>query len=915
MEIIMKHRSFRKSIFSIVVLLVLSLCLASCSEWDVDVPEGQILLVTRGRAHFNIVKTGELTESEEAKVDAFVSRLRSLGIKLDEPIKDDEERSTEIEFIFGTGVKGRDGALVTKEQLGTDGLVNEVREAASEEGQVYSIVVAAATPELFSGAVDTLLKEGLGIDDNTPNMGGKNLFMNKAFAKSNEGTPLNPDSGNTDGTTDKFEYPPDSGTYPLNAIKVGNVDLSKYVIRASQDETTRAVVTYLRLKIFENSGIKLYTEDELADGEGAEYIFNIRVSQTYSGAGFSVKSSGNTLFMSCAKPIRFMKAAEQFVSDKLVNTPLKTVNLGDKYEWDISYKYSEFGATNNGELDDDFPAVMRTHEMANMYGINVVADSGFTYYFGRQSCGYEIPVKTNVDFKNATFILDDTLVNPFIFNERVLNVFNIMPSDENKPYLVPASKYISWGLTQENTSSSGSPIYKRQDGTLFIKKGQRTIPEFQFGESVMVRIQTNAEDERVYIRYGANASDGSYKSEIILVNQLGQVDASTPVLFDYATISEIEVFPIDEMQITVNGGNFITRANQLKALNGKQIINPETGKLYVDGNQYYYFGRGIMVSRSKTVIQNLNHTIEEGSEKSEGGYPYRGWLDVSYANAVLIDSVRLTGHSFYIEDRDGAGKGGGTQMGTYDINAKYCNNVTWKNCIQNNSITDSRFWGIMGTNFVKNLNVEGGSLSRFDAHQGVYNATVRGATIGKDFNIVGAGTLTVENVTRLVGDCFFKLRNDYGSTWEGDVIITDCSLEGYKPVTNGDISTGSEKYEKLGIFDTRWVSHDFGYPCYMPKTVTINNFTYPSAVTHMYIYMSKRFNNDKDASDKYIFDYINPSAFTDAVNPYHPTEKIVFNNTQKMLLSNRTGLFKELEAKGKLVIEIQAGVLDKNHGA
>ena len=84
----------------------------------------------------------------------------------------------------------------------------------------------------------------------------------------------------------------------------------------------------------------------------------------------------------------------------------------------------------------------------------------------------------------------------------------------------------------------------------------------------------------------------------------------------------------------------------------------------------------------------------------------------------------------------------------------------------------------MGTNFCKNITLEGCSFSRFDAHQGVYNVTIKDSTLGHQcLNAIGMGTLLIEDTT-LYGNYLIVLRDDYGSTWKGDVIIRNCSWVG-----------------------------------------------------------------------------------------------------------------------------------------
>ena len=55
-----------------------------------------------------------------------------------------------------------------------------------------------------------------------------------------------------------------------------------------------------------------------------------------------------------------------------------------------------------------------------------------------------------------------------------------------------------------------------------------------------------------------------------------------------------------------------------------------------------------------------------------------------------------------------------------------------------------------------------------------------------------------------------NLRRDYGSTWEGDVIIRNCTLRPCSPKNDISILYGSNDG-----------SHDFGYPCQLPSSITI----------------------------------------------------------------------------------------------
>lgn len=90
--------------------------------------------------------------------------------------------------------------------------------------------------------------------------------------------------------------------------------------------------------------------------------------------------------------------------------------------------------------------------------------------------------------------------------------------------------------------------------------------------------------------------------------------------------------------------------------------------------------------------------------------------------------------------------------------------------------------------------------------------TLRRCTLGHQcLNAIGFGTLTVED-TRACGYALVNLRQDYGSTWRGEVIIRRCEW----------LPLGAGRAVIAGDNDG---SHDFGYDCFMPRRVVIDGLT------------------------------------------------------------------------------------------
>jgi len=273
-----------------------------------------------------------------------------------------------------------------------------------------------------------------------------------------------------------------------------------------------------------------------------------------------------------------------------------------------------------------------------------------------------------------------------------------------------------------------------------------------------------------------------------LVDKDGNVDRNAPIIWDFDQITDITALPIDEETLTITGGLFTTVANK-------------------EESKYNYYSRNLSIKRSNVIVDGIEHRITgEGNH----GAPYGGFLNISNCTNVTVKNTILTGHKTY-QTIGTAGKP--VSMGTYDISVSRALNVSFIKVSQTNDIDDSTYWGIMGSNYCKNLLFENCTLSRFDAHMGVANATIRNSTLGHmGINAIGSGTFLVEN-SEIRGRSLISLRPDYGSTWQGDIIIRDCSF----------VPTGGKPTRAALISGYNTSQHDFGYTCYMPETITIEN--------------------------------------------------------------------------------------------
>jgi len=425
------------------------------------------------------------------------------------------------------------------------------------------------------------------------------------------------------------------------------------------------------------------------------------------------------------------------------------------------------------------------------------------------SVGRSVIINTDVEWGNASFTIDDSEVTP---DKRGNWIFTLLERSDS--YSIDTIKTLSRDMTNLGIT---------------------------FPESSMVTFYDDT--KRQYVRYGGNADNGQVKQDTVVVDKNGNIDPDAPLMWDFDNITSITVLPIDEELRTIGGGVFTTVANKAPS-------------------EYTYYARGLKVNRSNTLVRGITHYITgEGAT----GAPYNGFLSINKCAYVTVSDCVFTGHKTYQSPT--------TAMGSYDIAMANSISVSFINCTQANDINDSKYWGVSGTNYCKNFVYDGCVLSRFDAHKGVANGAIKNSVIGHaGASIIGYGTFLIENSSFMTNK-MINLRSDYGSSWEGDIIIRNSSIS---PKNGGDVNiiTGSNK-----------CNHDFGYVCYMPTNVIIEGL---KADTSGSVYVFANLNSDCK-SDSYVQQY-----------PYVVTEKVTVtnysaNSKNELLLSPNKFLFSKTE--------------------
>ena len=356
-------------------------------------------------------------------------------------------------------------------------------------------------------------------------------------------------------------------------------------------------------------------------------------------------------------------------------------------------------------------------------------------------------IKTDVDFSKAKFIIDDRNVE-----SRESYVFTVLSDHE--------------------------PI------ELKLNPIKHTDSKVDIGLAGNYYVKIKNQNKKIYIRKGLNMNNGTSTVDAFIVNKNGEVFPS--INWDYPEVTYAYARCTDDSPITVKGGHFVTVANEEESF-------------------YRYYQRGFLVNRSHVLFTDVYHTVDN---EGEHGAPYHGFIRVNDSYDVTIKDCLLTPRFIYKTESQIPGQT--VSMGSYDLSFWCSIDVRCLNVKQTIDIKDAKYWGIYTSNFCKNLILEDCIISRFDAHQGVTNATIRRCTLGhQGVQLIGHGDFILEDTTLYSRTDMIYLRCDYGSLWDGNITVKNC-----------DWYTQNVKLAIIGGNNVG--DHDYGYLCRFGKNITLD---------------------------------------------------------------------------------------------
>ena len=321
-------------------------------------------------------------------------------------------------------------------------------------------------------------------------------------------------------------------------------------------------------------------------------------------------------------------------------------------------------------------------------------------------------------------------------------------------------------------------------------------------------------NKKIYLRYGSNASNGASITEVILVDEYGNIDPSTPVQWDYATVTSANAYSVDTDPIRVSGlnGESINASFETYVNNSMSISIPH----------YVSCGRNITINRSNATIEGIERFFTEetsNSHLSNKRFAYT-FIVASLCSHPTIKDMLVLNHNSQSGES-------GTSQGSYEFSGGNANAVSWINCVTKNMFSTTKdgatlqaypvYRGLFGTNHIRNMYLKDCYLNSFDAHTGAYNVTIEDSTV-EHMNFIGGGQITIKNVIVYCSNqgMAFNFRTDYGSTWRGDVYVDGLTVR-YADET-------SAKPSRITLFKGSYENQYWGFDTSTPQNVIINDF-------------------------------------------------------------------------------------------
>ena len=502
-------------------------------------------------------------------------------------------------------------------------------------------------------------------------------------------------------------------------------------------------------------------------------------------------------------------------------------NINDIMNDTIRISYDLFDIKGDG-ITNDYNGIKQAHDFVNdIYlktgeKITIYADNSKSYYI---SVAIEpIDIITNVDFQNAHFILDDYIdLNNDDKNDTdtELPLFNI-----TNPFYVQTKKNSNPINYIEIKSNLNSVSISTDTNNLIQIKNILLNNSTYINNSYIKEVFDNSRywgisvtnSNKQYIRIGNTTSDNGYDQTDLIIIDSTNGNVVSKIDWNYNDIRSIKIFPIPNEKTIIKNGYFLTRTNN-------RVFETSQTNKYSNRNIYINYTGNVELTGINHDIDEETHSYTSQYQSQAKGNLYFGFIKTFQTAFIKINNTNLTSRTY-------------VNGGTYDLTINssvnvfidnlnyYCDSIESNEDCYNDNILDNSKWGIMNSNNSKSVFITNSVMNRIDAHRGITDLYVNNVTLGvKGLTITGQGKLYVGSSTVDYANTFLTLRNDYGSTFDGDIVLEDNTY-----------IVGENNYPYI-IYSDNLQNHDFGYTTYFPN-LYIDGLTIDNSKNSNYTYLT-----------------------------------------------------------------------------
>jgi hypothetical protein len=441
---------------------------------------------------------------------------------------------------------------------------------------------------------------------------------------------------------------------------------------------------------------------------------------------------------------------------------------------DNSISYSQFGADTTG-LVDSWSAMYACNVYANTKGLTVKQNSGTFLMEARASSPYSIPVKTNWNMAGANIRLNGNSGYPAADFRYLFEI-----ESYTTPVVLDAA-----ALTELNTTYSDS-----------LKKDSTKLPTSIFSayKNAGVRLDGQADITR---------STGVVLNKIELLVIADNGGLQTPIAKDFSDgLTACTIYPQDDSRLVIDSPAWI--------LDGVADV-----RALVIRNRHNVTVQNSVV---KEIVAQPATTFSRTFFAAIGSYDIE-WNNIrgeAWTQTTVPEGLYLFG-------------------GNVGANWRYIN------CVGTHG------WGASGLNYLKNVTFRECSLNRYDIHWAGFDILLENCDLHNWGALMSGGNqLTIKkcryflaNSSSVVGDSpqysVMQTRIDYGSEWDGDILV-----DGIEIIVGSDFTDTWDKDFSVVKFPFTGGNTNYGRATILGRSVTVKNVTIQLEDTSRYATINKQ---------------------------------------------------------------------------